>query len=37
MEHSLAAPRDGTVAEVAVRAGEQVEEGALLITLEPEG
>ena len=36
MEHSLVAPRDGTVAEVAVRAGEQVEEGALLITLEPE-
>jgi 3-methylcrotonyl-CoA carboxylase alpha subunit len=36
MEHSLTAPRDGTVAEVAVRAGEQVEEGALLITLEPE-
>jgi 3-methylcrotonyl-CoA carboxylase alpha subunit len=36
MEHSLTAPRDGTVAEVTVRAGEQVEEGALLITLEPE-
>ncbi|MCH8953195.1 MAG: acetyl/propionyl/methylcrotonyl-CoA carboxylase subunit alpha [Proteobacteria bacterium] len=36
MEHSLLAPRNGTVAEVAVRAGEQVEEGALLITLEPE-
>jgi 3-methylcrotonyl-CoA carboxylase alpha subunit len=36
MEHSLTAPRDGTVAEVSVRAGEQVEEGTLLITLEPE-
>ncbi|MHA1528320.1 MAG: acetyl/propionyl/methylcrotonyl-CoA carboxylase subunit alpha [Alphaproteobacteria bacterium] len=35
MEHSLTAPRDGTVAEVVVRAGEQVDEGALLITLEP--
>ncbi|MFQ5564935.1 MAG: acetyl/propionyl/methylcrotonyl-CoA carboxylase subunit alpha [Paracoccaceae bacterium] len=35
MEHSLTAPRGGTVAEVAVRAGEQVEEGALLIALEP--
>ncbi len=35
MEHSLTAPRDGTIAEVAVRAGEQVEEGALLIALEP--
>ncbi|MCH8952669.1 MAG: biotin/lipoyl-binding protein, partial [Proteobacteria bacterium] len=35
MEHSLTAPRSGTVAEVAVCAGEQVEEGALLITLEP--
>ena len=35
MEHSLTAPRDGTVAEITVRAGEQVEEGALLITLEP--
>jgi 3-methylcrotonyl-CoA carboxylase alpha subunit len=35
MEHSLTAPRDGTVAEVAARIGEQVEEGALLIVLEP--
>ena len=35
MEHSLTAPRDGTIAEVAVDAGDQVEEGALLITLEP--
>ncbi|MDH3665464.1 MAG: acetyl/propionyl/methylcrotonyl-CoA carboxylase subunit alpha [Paracoccaceae bacterium] len=35
MEHSLTAPRDGVIAEVAVRAGVQVEEGALLIALEP--
>ncbi len=35
MEHSLTAPRDGVIAEVAVRAGEQVEEGAPLIALEP--
>ncbi len=35
MEHSLTAPRDGRVAEVMVRAGDQVEEGALLISLEP--
>jgi 3-methylcrotonyl-CoA carboxylase alpha subunit len=36
MEHSLTAPRGGTVAEVSVRAGDQVEEGTLLITLEPQ-
>jgi 3-methylcrotonyl-CoA carboxylase alpha subunit len=35
MEHSLTAPRDGTVAEVLVEAGEQVVEGAVLINLEP--
>ncbi|MBK0398036.1 acetyl/propionyl/methylcrotonyl-CoA carboxylase subunit alpha [Limibaculum sp. M0105] len=35
MEHTLLAPRDGTVAEVAAKAGEQVAEGALLIALEP--
>jgi 3-methylcrotonyl-CoA carboxylase alpha subunit len=35
MEHSLTAPRDGTVAEVMVRVGEQVDEGTLLISLEP--
>ena len=36
MEHSLTAPRGGTVAEVTVRVGEQLEEGALLIVLEPD-
>ncbi len=36
MEHTLRSPRDGTVAEVLVAAGEQVAEGAVLITLEPE-
>ena len=36
MEHSLTAPRDGQVAEVPVHVGEQVEEGALLIILEPQ-
>ncbi|TGN60949.1 acetyl/propionyl/methylcrotonyl-CoA carboxylase subunit alpha [Paracoccus liaowanqingii] len=34
MEHSLTAARDGTVAEVLVRAGDQVEAGAALIRLE---
>ena len=36
MEHTLAAPRDGRVAEVLATAGEQVSEGALLLSLEPE-
>ncbi|MBI1418507.1 MAG: ATP-grasp domain-containing protein [Limimaricola sp.] len=35
MEHVLRAPRDGTVARVVVRAGEQVTAGALLVELEP--
>jgi 3-methylcrotonyl-CoA carboxylase alpha subunit len=34
MEHVIAAPRDGTVAQVHFRAGDQVEEGAELITFE---
>jgi 3-methylcrotonyl-CoA carboxylase alpha subunit len=34
MEHSLTAPRDGTVAEVAA-AGAQVVEGAMVVRLEP--
>ena len=34
MEHSLTAPRDGTVAEVAA-AGTQVVEGATVVRLEP--
>ncbi|MEM7505391.1 MAG: acetyl/propionyl/methylcrotonyl-CoA carboxylase subunit alpha [Pseudomonadota bacterium] len=33
MEHTLTAPRDGTVEEVAARDGAQVEEGALLVSL----
>ncbi|WP_037079752.1 acetyl/propionyl/methylcrotonyl-CoA carboxylase subunit alpha [Neorhizobium vignae] len=36
MELTLAAPRDGTLADVFVSQGEQVIEGALLLTLEPE-
>jgi 3-methylcrotonyl-CoA carboxylase alpha subunit len=35
MEHGLVAPFDGTVAEVAVEAGAQVGEGALLARIEP--
>jgi 3-methylcrotonyl-CoA carboxylase alpha subunit len=35
MEHALTAPRDGTVAEVLVAEGAQVEAGAALIRLEP--
>jgi 3-methylcrotonyl-CoA carboxylase alpha subunit len=33
MEYTLTAPRDGVVAEVLARAGEQVQDGALLLTL----
>jgi 3-methylcrotonyl-CoA carboxylase alpha subunit len=36
MEHSLTAPRDGTVAEVLTAPGAQVEAGAALIRLEEE-
>jgi 3-methylcrotonyl-CoA carboxylase alpha subunit len=36
MEHSLTAPRDGIVAEVAA-AGTQVVEGAAVVRLEPGG
>ncbi|WP_244272033.1 biotin/lipoyl-containing protein [Pseudovibrio denitrificans] len=36
MEHSLKAPRDGVVAEVMANAGDQVEEGVILLTLEEE-
>ncbi len=36
MEHTLTAPRDGTIADVSVIEGDQVEDGAVLITLEPE-
>ncbi len=37
MEHTLTAARDGTVAEVLVAAGDQVQAGAALIRLEDEG
>ena len=33
MEHSLKAPRDGTVADVFAAADDQVEEGTLLLKL----
>ncbi|MCC4299085.1 acetyl-CoA carboxylase biotin carboxylase subunit [Aurantimonas coralicida] len=36
MEHTLKSPRDGTVAELLVGEGDQVEDGALLLALEPE-
>ncbi len=36
MEHALGAPRDGVIAEVLVNMGDQVQDGAMLITLEPE-
>jgi 3-methylcrotonyl-CoA carboxylase alpha subunit len=35
MEHALAAPRDGIVAEVLVESGDQVSDGTLIIRLEP--
>ncbi|MBB4003535.1 acetyl-CoA carboxylase biotin carboxylase subunit [Aurantimonas endophytica] len=36
MEHSLVSPRDGVVGEVVVAIGDQVEDGALLLSLAPE-
>ncbi|RWE19012.1 MAG: biotin/lipoyl-binding protein [Mesorhizobium sp.] len=36
MEQTLPAPRDGVVAEVLVSSGEQVQDGAILLKLEPE-
>jgi biotin carboxyl carrier protein len=35
MEHSLAAPWDGTVLAVNVKQGDRVEEGVELVVLEP--
>jgi len=35
MEHSLSAPWDGTIATVAVKPGDRVEEGVELVVLEP--
>ncbi|WP_316013811.1 acetyl/propionyl/methylcrotonyl-CoA carboxylase subunit alpha [Roseobacter sp. HKCCA0434] len=36
MEHTLTAPRDGTVAELAAAVGRQVGDGDILLRLEPE-
>ncbi len=36
MEHALLAPRDGVIEAVLVSLGDQVEDGGLLIQLEPE-
>ena len=35
MEHRLTAPRDGVVLDVLVAVGDQVTDGAVLVTLEP--
>jgi propionyl-CoA carboxylase alpha chain len=35
MEHHMAAPADGRVTEVGVVAGQQVDNGAVLLVLEP--
>ena len=36
MEHHMTAPFDGTVTEVRVTAGDQVENGAVLLVIEPD-
>ena len=36
MEHTLTAPRDGVVAEVLVKVGDQVADGMVLLALESE-
>ena len=36
MEHPMRAPTDGTVAEIRVEAGEQVESETLLLVIEPD-
>jgi 3-methylcrotonyl-CoA carboxylase alpha subunit len=36
MEHALTAPFDGTVAELAAAAGDQVQVDTLLVRVEPE-
>ena len=35
MEHTIAAPADGTVTEIRCRAGDQVEDGVPLVIFEP--
>jgi len=37
MEHEVVAPEEGTVEEVRVEAGQQVEAGAVLVVLAPNG
>jgi len=37
MEHTIAAPRDGRIAAIHYAPGDNVEEGAELIALAPEG
>jgi 3-methylcrotonyl-CoA carboxylase alpha subunit len=37
MEHTISAPRDGVLAEIYYRAGDLVNEGAELLSFEPEG
>jgi propionyl-CoA carboxylase alpha chain len=37
MEHHVAAPDDGVVTELHVRVGQQVENGAVLLVLDPVG
>ncbi len=36
MEHVMCAPRDGVIAEVLAKAGDQVEAGAALVRMEEE-
>ena len=35
MEHALVAPRDGTVERVGAAAGQQLDQGAVIVALEP--
>jgi biotin carboxyl carrier protein len=36
MEHHISAPEDGTITEVLVAVGQQVENGTALMVLEPD-
>ena len=36
MEHTLTAPRDGTLAEVLVTVGDQISEGTVMIAMDPD-
>jgi len=36
MEHTLNAPRDGVIAEIPFAEGDQVEDGVIMVVLEPE-